>query len=83
MSIFEDNLDIFKDWKDADGFDIFEHDSTSVVTYIIDGKEMTEAEFAQIKREEYMENPPVGYSAKEISRMDDSDILDMDYFLNE
>lgn len=34
-------------------------------------------------RRKYMQNPPEGYSAKEIERMSDEDILDMDYFLNE
>lgn len=34
-------------------------------------------------RRKYMKNPPEGYSAKEIERMSDEDILDMDYFLNE
>lgn len=83
MSIFEDNFERYQDWKDADGFDIFEQGSTSIVTYIVDGKEISEAEFAQQIREKYMETPPVGYSSEEISRMDDSDILHMDYFLNE
>ena len=34
-------------------------------------------------RRKYMENPPEGYTAKDIERMSDEDILDMDYFLNE
>lgn len=34
-------------------------------------------------RRKYMDNPPEGYTAKEIERMSDEDILDMDYFLNE
>ena len=31
----------------------------------------------------YMQNPPDGYTRREIERMRDNDILDMDYFLNE
>ena len=30
-----------------------------------------------------MKHPPEGFSSKEISKMSDEDILDMDYFLNE
>ena len=52
-------------------------------TYLVDGKPMTEAEFAQRLRERYMENPPEGYTSEEISRMKDDDILDMDYFLHQ
>ena len=67
----------------TDGYDCFEENSTSIVTYEVNGVKMTEAEFAQRLREKYIENPPEGYTAKEISRMRDNDILDMDYFLNE
>lgn len=34
-------------------------------------------------RKKYMKNPPEGFTAKEIEKMSDEDILDMDYFLNE
>lgn len=34
-------------------------------------------------RRKYMENPPEGYTATDIEKMSDEDILDMDYFLNE
>ena len=67
----------------TDGYDCFEENSTSIVTYEVNGVKMTEAEFAQRLREKYIENPPEGYTAREISRMSDNDILDMDYFLNE
>ena len=67
----------------TDGYDCFEENSSSIVTYEVNGVKMTEAEFAQRLREKYIENPPEGYTAKEISRMRDNDILDMDYFLNE
>ena len=67
----------------TDGYDCFEESSTSIVTYEVNGVKMTEAEFAQRLREKYIENPPEGYTAREISRMRDNDILDMDYFLNE
>ena len=66
----------------TDGYDCFEENSTSIVTYEVNGVKMTEAEFAQRLREKYIENPPEGYTAREISRMRDNDILDMDYFLN-
>lgn len=66
-----------------DGYDDFADNSASIVTYTVNGVTMSEAEFAQRLREKYMKNPPIGYSSKEISRMKDNDILDMDYFLNE
>lgn len=66
-----------------DGYDDFADNSASIVTYTVNGVTMSEAEFAQRHREKYMKNPPIGYSSKEISRMKDNDILDMDYFLNE
>ena len=31
----------------------------------------------------YMDNPPEGMTARDIQNMSDSDLLDMDYFLNE
>lgn len=34
-------------------------------------------------REKYMKNPPEGMSKKDIQKMSDSDLLDMDYFLHE
>ena len=34
-------------------------------------------------RKKYMDNPPEGYSSKEFQRMSDSELLDMEYFLNE
>ena len=67
----------------TDGYDCFEENSTSIVTYEVNGVKMTEAEFAQRLREKYIENPPEGYTAREISRMRDNDILDMDNFFNE
>ena len=71
------------DFNLFDGYDDFADNSASIVTYTVNGVQMSEAEFAQYLREKYMKNPPVGYSSKEISRMKDNDILDMDYFLNE
>jgi len=38
---------------------------------------------ADMLRKKYMEDVPEGYSKKEIEKMDDEDILDMEYFLNE
>lgn len=34
-------------------------------------------------RQKYANNPPEGMSRKDILRMSDSDLLDMDYFLHE
>ena len=36
-----------------------------------------------ILRKKYMQNPPEGYTKKDIEKMRDNDLLDMDYFLNE
>ena len=41
----------------TDGYDCFEENSTSIVTYEVNGVKMTEAEFAQRLREKYIENP--------------------------
>lgn len=64
-----------------DGYNEDKH--KSIVTYVVNGVAMTEAEYAQKARDKYIKDPPEGYSSKEISRMSDEDILDMDYFLNE
>lgn len=53
------------------------------VTYTYEGKEVTKKEFAAKLREKYMQNPPAGYTRREIERMRDQDILEMDYFLHE
>ena len=55
----------------------------AVTYYDANGKEVTKKEFVAILREIYMQNPPDGYTRREIERMRDNDILDMDYFLNE
>ncbi len=34
-------------------------------------------------RKKYMDNPPEGMTSKDIRRMSDDALLDMDYFLNE
>ena len=34
-------------------------------------------------RKKYMDNPPEGMTSKDIRRMSDDDLLDMDYFLDE
>ncbi len=34
-------------------------------------------------RKKYMDNPPEGMTAWDIRNMSESDLLDMDYFLNE
>lgn len=34
-------------------------------------------------RKKYLDNPPTGYSRKDVSKMSDDELLDMDYFLNE
>ena len=33
-------------------------------------------------RKKYMDNPPLGYSKKEIERMPEAELLDMEYFLS-
>ena len=40
-------------------------------------------EIVEILRQKYMKDVPIGFTAEEIQRMSDEDILDMDYFLNE
>lgn len=44
---------------------------------------MTEKELAKELREKYIQNPPEGMTAKDIKRMSDNDLLDMDCFLHE
>ena len=34
-------------------------------------------------RKKYMDNPPEGMTSKDIRRMSDDELLDMDYFLKE
>ncbi len=34
-------------------------------------------------RNKYIDNPPEGMTAKDIRRMSEEELLDMDYFLNE
>ena len=34
-------------------------------------------------RKKYMDNPPEGMTPRDIRRMSEDDLLDMDYFLNE
>ena len=34
-------------------------------------------------RKKYMDNPPEGFTTKDIRNMSEDDLLDMDYFLNE
>ena len=34
-------------------------------------------------RKKYIDNPPDGMTSKDIRRMSDEELLDMDYFLNE
>lgn len=34
-------------------------------------------------RQKYIKNPPEGMTPKDIRRMSEEDLLDMDYFLNE
>lgn len=68
--------------NEIDGYDLTQN-SNSVVTYIIDGIEYSEKEYADLIRTGYINKPPRGYSSEEIRRMSDDNILDMDYFLNE
>ena len=34
-------------------------------------------------RKKYIKNPPLGMTSKDIRRMSEEELLDMDYFLNE
>ena len=34
-------------------------------------------------RKKYMDNPPEGMSSRDIRRMSEEELLDMDYFLND
>ena len=38
---------------------------------------------AEKLRKKYMDNPPEGMTSRDIRRMSEDDLLDMDYFLNE
>lgn len=42
-----------------DGYDEDKH--ASIVTYVVNGVAMTEAEYAQRLRDKYMKNPPEGF----------------------
>ena len=55
----------------------------SVVWHEVNGKRMSDEEYAAMIREEYAADPPAGYSAEEIRNMDIDTLLAMDYFLNE
>ena len=46
-------------------------------------KQVTEAQLAAELREYYLKNLPEGMTRRDIELMDDDDLLDMDYFLNE
>lgn len=44
---------------------------------------MDDKQLVEKLRQKYIQNPPEGMTAEQIKRMSDSDLLDMDYFLNE
>ena len=44
---------------------------------------MTKEQLLAELREKYTKNPPEGMTSSEVLQMDDEDLLDMDYFLNE
>ena len=46
-------------------------------------KPISEHELAEKLRKQYIESPPEGMTPYDIKYMSDSDLLDMDYFLNE
>lgn len=37
----------------------------------------------EMLRKKYMDNPPEGMTSRDICRMSEDDLLDMEYFLNE
>lgn len=43
---------------------------------------MTKSEIEEL-RNKYIANPPEGMTSKDIRRMSEEDLLDMDYFLND
>lgn len=43
---------------------------------------MTKTEIEEL-RKKYIANPPEGMTSKDIRRMSEEDLLDMDYFLND
>ncbi len=44
---------------------------------------MTKEQLIAELREKYVKNPPEGMTSSEVRKMEDEDLLDMDYFLNE
>lgn len=44
---------------------------------------MTKEQLLAELRDKYTKNPPEGMTSSEIKKMNDEDLLDMDYFLNE
>ena len=46
-------------------------------------KPISEHELAEKLRKQYIESPPEGMTPYDIKYMSDSDLLDMDYFLND
>lgn len=46
-------------------------------------KYITEEELVAKLRAEYLKNPPMGLSRRDIELMSDNDILDTDYFMHE
>ena len=44
---------------------------------------MAEKKLLEKLRKQYIENPPEGMTRNDILKMSDSDLLDMDYFLND
>lgn len=44
---------------------------------------MDDKQLVEKLRQKYMQTPPEGITSDMVKRMSDSDLLDMDYFLNE
>ena len=44
---------------------------------------MTKEQHLAELKEKYIKNPPEGMTSSEVKKMNDDDLLDMDYFLNE
>ena len=44
---------------------------------------MDDKQLVEKLRQKYIQNPPEGMTAEQVKRMSNSDLLDMDYFLNE
>jgi hypothetical protein len=62
--------------------DSFQNTTESDILLLVIGGPAMKPNIEEL-RKKYMDNPPEGMTARDIQNMSDSDLLDMDYFLNE